>query len=239
MSALVTGCFAPDLPYLLSLSPRTVYGHTVEGMFLLDLPLALLTLWLFHAFLKVPMLVFLPDCFRRRLTTSVSSFSFWPPARFLLIIISILVGTATHLVWDAFTHNRTWIYQNWGFLRKSIELPMTGQMQMCKFLEYGSSVIGLAVVAVWIWHWYRTTRPSASPVAHRFNEVQRRTFVAGLPALAILGGVIRAAHAHVLHRAIRSVVHFTGDILISSITFFLLGMLVCGIIERLLPRHAS
>lgn len=236
MSALVMGCFAPDFPNLLSLSPDKSYGHTFPGMFLLDLPLAFVALWLFHTLIKKPMLTFLPDGFRRRLRTSVTSFSFWPSKRLSLIILSILVGTATHLVWDAFTHNTSWIYQNWTFLRRSIELPVTGEMQMYKLLEYGSSAFGLVVVAVWVWNWYRTTKPSAYPVAPPFDGARRRTFMATLPALAILGGVLRAYHAHGIYRGIRPLVHFTANFLISAITFFLLGLLVCAVIERVLHR---
>lgn len=237
MSALVMGCFAPDFPYLLSLSPDDAYGHTFRGMFLLDLPVAFVALWLFHTLIKKPMLTFLPDGFRRRLRTSVTSFSFWPAKRLSLIILSILVGIATHLVWDAFAHNTSWLYQNWAFLRKTVELPVTGGMQIYKLLEYLSSAFGLVVVAIWIWNWYRTTQPSAYPAAPPFDMARRRTFVATLPALAILGGVFRAYHALGIHRGIRPLVHFTADILISAIAFFLLGLLVYGIIERVLPRR--
>ena len=155
--------------------------------------------WLFHTFIKKPMLMFLSDGFRRRLTTSMATFSFWPSERLSLIILSILVGTATHLVWDSVTHNTSWIYQNWSFLRISLELPVTGEIQMYKLLEYGSSAFGLVVIGVWIWHWYRTTKPSAYPVTPLFDGVQRRIFVATLPALAILAGGLRAYHAHGLH----------------------------------------
>jgi hypothetical protein len=232
MSALVMGCFVPDFPYLISLSPRMFYGHTFPGMFVLDLPLALLALWLFHAFVKQPMLMFLSAGFRRRLRTSVNSFPFWPSERLSLIILSILIGTATHLLWDAFTHRTSWFYENWAFLRTNVELSAIGEMPMYKLLEYVSSVFGLVVVAVWIWHWYRTTNPSAYPAAGAEDAAQRRTFVAVLPALAILGGVLHAYHANGIHLEIRPLVHFTAYILISAITFFLLGLLAYGVILR-------
>lgn len=231
------GCFAPDFSYLLSLSRGVPFSHTLPGMFLLDFPLALVALWLFHTFMKQRMLMFVPNGFRQRIRTSVTGFSFWPLEHLALIIFSILVGTATHLVWDAFTHNTSWIYQNWPFLRRSVELPDTGEMQMYKLLEYGSSAFGLAVVAVWIWYWYRTTEPSAHTVAQPLEGAQKSSFVATLPAVAILGGILRVYHADGIHRGIRPLVHFSVDMLISAITFFLLGLLVCGIIERILHRR--
>jgi len=230
MSALVTGCFVPDFAYLLSLSPRMFYGHTFPGMFLLDLPLALIGLWLFHAFLKQPILLFFPVGFRRRFKTSVTEFRFWPVERFSLIVLSTLIGIATHLLWDAFTHRASWIYQNWAFLRTVVLLP-TGVMPMFKVLEYASSVFGLVVIAIWVVHWYRTTEPMAAPVAEPVDPAQRRTLVFALPSLAILGGMLRSYHANKGHLsfAIPSLVHFTADSLIAAITFFLLGLLVCGI----------
>jgi hypothetical protein len=232
MSALVMGCFVPDFPHFLSLSPQTSFSHTYEGMFLIDLPLALLALWLFHAFIKRPMLMFLPSGFRRRLRTSVNSFAFWPTERFSLIILSILIGITTHMVWDAFTHRTFWPYQHWAFLRSSVDLPVTGAMKMYLLLEYASSVVGLVIVAVWIWHWYRTTKPSVARIVEPEEVTQRRNLVAVLPAIAILGGAVRAYHHEGLHFQIRPLVHFTADTIISAITFFLLGLLVYGVVLR-------
>jgi hypothetical protein len=232
------GCFVPDFPYLISLTPRMFYGHTFPGMFLLDLPLALLALWLFHAFIKQPMLMFLPRGFRRRLRTSVNTFSFWPAERFSLIVLSVLIGIATHLLWDAFTHRASWIYENWIFLRTPVLLPHIGEMEMYKVLEYLSSIFGIVVVGLWIVHWYRTGKPSATPVAEPEDAAQRRNLVVALPSLAILGGMLRSYHANKaqLGFAIRPLVHFTADTLISAITFFLLGLLVCGVVFH---RHRA
>jgi hypothetical protein len=232
MSALVMGCFVPDFPYFLSLSPRMFFGHTYEGMFILDLPLALLALWLFHAFMKQPMLMFLPVGFRRRLKTSVSGFSFWPLERFSLIVLSILIGTATHLVWDAFTHRTSWISQHCAFLRGEVQLPVTGEMGLDKLLEYASSIVGLALVAVWIQYWYRTTEPSVAQNDEPENVAPRSNLAVILPSVAILGGAVRAYHKDGIHLQIRPLVHFTADTIISAITFFLLGLLVYGAIFR-------
>ena len=229
------GCFAPDFPYLRYLSPHGFYGHTFPGMFVLDLPLALLALWLFHAFVKRPMLMFLSAGFRRRLKTSVNSFPFWPSGRLSLIILSILIGTATHLLWDTVTHRTSWFYENWAFLQINVDLLAIGEMPMYKLLEYVSSVFGLVVVAVWICHWYLY---SAFSAAEAEDPTRRRTFAAVLPALAILGGILRAYHTNGIRLEIRPLVHFTADFLISAITFFLLGLLAYGaILCRQKPKN--
>jgi hypothetical protein len=239
MSALVVGCFVPDFSYLLSLEPHDFPGHifarmhSFAGMFAIDLPVALAALWLFHAFIRQPMLLFLSSGIRRRLTAGAISFAFWPWRRLSLIVLSILIGTATHLVWDAFTHDDSWIFQHWAFLREVVQLPVIGgTMQMSKLLEYASSVVGLAIVAVWIGHWYRTTQPAAEPAAQPAPAAQWRALVVILPSLAILGGALRAWHKDPMLLQIRPIVHFTADTLISAITFFLLGLLICGLFLR-------
>jgi hypothetical protein len=232
MSAVVIGCFAPDFPYLFSLLPRVSIGHTFAGIFVFDLPLGIAALWLFHTFVKEPMLMFLPAPFRRRVTTSVNSFRFWPPGRLWMIVLSILVGTTTHLLWDAFTHCNSWIGQNWALLRGEVKLPITGEIQVCTLLEYGSSLFGLALVAAWIWLWYRTTKPSVTALAHPVNAPHEMAFVVILPVLAAFIGALRGYQENGIHPQIRPLVHFVADSLISAITLFLLGLFVYGVILR-------
>ena len=105
-SALVIGTFAPDLEYFIILSPENRYGHTLTGAILLSLPLALTTLWLFHRFVKAPLIELLPERLRGRLDNNRSEFHFLGPARFLWIVVSILLGIATHVLWD-FSHTQT------------------------------------------------------------------------------------------------------------------------------------
>jgi hypothetical protein len=236
MSAIVMGCFVPDFPHFLLLSHHVSFSHTIVGMFVLDLPLAVVALWLFHAFMKQPMLMFIPSGVRRRLTTSVDTFAFWPPEHLSLIVLSILTGAATHLLWDSFTHYNSWICQNWAFLRGWVDLPVIGGIPMYTLLEYASSVFGLAVVAVWIWHWYRVTTPSAAPVTQPMDAAHRHAFVAALTVLATLGGALRSWLVNGIHLQIRPIVHFAADMLVSAITLFLLGLLVCSVILR---RNAS
>src|SRR5436305_117206 len=95
-SALLIGTFAPDFEYLLRLAPRGRFGHTLQGALELTLPVALLVLWAFHSFIKQPVAMLLPEALRRRLPNATDKFRFGGPARFLLIIVSILVGIATH-----------------------------------------------------------------------------------------------------------------------------------------------
>ncbi len=69
-SALVIGTFAPDFEYFLRVTHSGRFGHTLVGSFVFTLPVALVVLWIFHTFVKVPVTMLLPDAIQRRLAKS-------------------------------------------------------------------------------------------------------------------------------------------------------------------------
>ena len=233
MSALLAGCFAPDFAYFIFVKPYGLFAHSLEGMFLIDLPVSLVALWLFHAFVKQPSALLLPKGFRARLKQAGSSFSFWPPARLALIVISILIGTATHILWDSFTHPFYWPYRHWSFLSKIVHLPVEGNVQMFKVLQDGSSLVGLVFVAVWICIWYRTTEPIELPIEKPYTRAQILIIRLVVPSLALLGGMIKAHEdIRVPDFEYRPVLHFAVIGGIAAITFLGIGLLICGVIFR-------
>jgi Domain of unknown function (DUF4184) len=167
-SGLLVGTFAPDFEYFLRLSPDDGFGHTLLGTFVLTLPLALLVLWLFHAFVKLPVTRLLPDAIQRRLANHLDEFGFGGVARFALIVGSILLGMATHLAWDSFTHRNTWPYRHWSILSQTFHVPMVGAIPFYKVFQHGSTIIGIAVLSTWLVFRYRATEPSCHPPSNNF-----------------------------------------------------------------------
>ena len=231
-SALVIGCCAPDFPYFLFLMPQGFYGHTLPGMFVFDLPVGLVALWLFHAYLKQPLRIFLPEGIRRRLRAGTNAFSFLPPARLALIVLSVLIGSATHILWDSFTHRTYWPYRHWRFLQLAVRLPMLGRVEMYKLLQYGSTLFGIGVLAIWAWLWYRATEPVESPAAEPFTAAQRRAIVAILPVFAICCGIFFACETIGIPKEATPVIHFAANAVITGISSFVFGLLACGLILR-------
>jgi Domain of unknown function (DUF4184) len=233
MSALLAGCFAPDFAYFMFIKPYGLFAHSLEGMFLIDLPLSLVALWLFHAYAKRPSLFLLPKSVRARLKPNESRFSFWPPARLALIVISILIGTATHILWDSFTHPYYWPYRHWSFLGKMVHLPIEGNVRMFKVFQDGSTVFGLVFVAVWIWSWYRATEPVELPAAKTYTPAQIRIITIVAPAAALIGGFIRARFdLGAPNVAMRPLLYFAVDLGITATTLLWLGLLICGAVFR-------
>ncbi len=192
-SALVIGTFAPDFEYFFMVVPMDRYGHTPIGVFLLTLPLALVVLWIFHNFIKRPAAMLLPDSVQSRLHEHLGEFEFRGFGRFLLIVISILLGIITHLVWDSFTHRTGWFFHHWHVLRESVTIPVLGSIPYYKLFQHVSTVLGLAILAVWLLWWYYKTPASGEPLAGAPSHSRRVAIVAALVTIACVAAVIRGA----------------------------------------------
>src|SRR6201994_3036071 len=67
LSAVIIGCFSPDFEYFVPFAHHGAFGHSWLGVLVLDLPLSLLVLWLFHRYAKEPLAACLPANARERL----------------------------------------------------------------------------------------------------------------------------------------------------------------------------
>ncbi len=190
-SALLVGTMAPDFEYFVRLRPGGGWGHTIPGAFGLSLPLGLAVLWLFHAYAKAPIVALLPDGVQRRLGPSLKPFRFRGIRRFLLILLSLLVGIATHLLWDSFTHPRNWVFHHFMFLHRHILVPGFHLMQVFTFLQMVSSVAGILILCFWIRSWYRAARPASQPLHTALLPAQKTLVLTVILAVSIAGGLLR------------------------------------------------
>jgi Domain of unknown function (DUF4184) len=197
-SALVIGAMAPDFEYFLRMSPQGRYGHSLVGLFLFTLPVGLLVLWLFHAFVKAPFIEMMPERLERRLTPCLGKFRFGGASRFALIVVSMMVGICTHLIWDSFTHGSVWTTRHLPILGRPVALPHIGFVPLYKVLQQASTVVGLAILLVWLVAWYRDDEVGAEVEARSAGRVQdkwpmQKIITFGLiTTIALLGAVFRA-----------------------------------------------
>jgi hypothetical protein len=189
LSALVVGTFAPDFEFFLRLEPRGGFSHTFAGVFLFTLPAALVMLWVLHRWAKFGAVALMPQPLRFRLTTYLSSFRFGGLRRFALIVLSVLVGIATHVAWDSFTHSRSWIVQHSQFLNQVVHLPHVHPTQVCRIVQHTSTVVGLAILCVWFAGWYRRTPPVAPPAEAISPRKRTMLWIVLLVLAAVCGGV--------------------------------------------------
>jgi len=159
-SGLIVGSMAPDLEYFFRLRPGGGAGHTLVGALWLDLPLSLLIIGLFHGIVKKPLILSLPTFIRLRLEWLTKQSwplrNLWSPR----LLLGVLVGCASHLVWDTFTHQR-------GRFEPELQILsyQVAHITLRAWFQNGSSIIGLAVIAWYVWNLPTTRSLPEVPVS--------------------------------------------------------------------------
>ena len=189
-SAFVIGTMAPDLPYVVGTTEYRDFGHVMPGLLLFTVPASLVALWMFHNVLKRPVIGLMPAGIQLRLRDQMAPFPFAGPRRFLAILGSVLLGVATHVVWDSLTHSYTWAYFHIRWLRGFVHVPFIGIMPIHSVSQYTSSILGLVALAIWVWLWYRRTPVSEGAT----RQSPRSRFALGLVMFGVAGlaGLVRA-----------------------------------------------
>ena len=101
-SALVVGSLTPDLATFID--DWEYFSHTIAGSFVFCLPVGLLTFWVFHR-VRRPLVSTFPNPHRATLLPLCASH----PNSFFPVILSLVVGSWLHIVWDLFTHDHSWL----------------------------------------------------------------------------------------------------------------------------------
>lgn len=155
LSALIIGSITPDIAYFLPFLPGSRESHELDGLFVFSVPIGLVFLWLFHAWLKRPLLFLAPENHRRRLELLDSNFRFLPLARFAGITVAVLLGAATHIAWDSFTHAGGWFVENLPILDQ-VAFTIGGYpILLFSLLQHVSTLVGGFALLIAYWHWYQ------------------------------------------------------------------------------------
>jgi hypothetical protein len=191
---------APDFEYLVHLSATRTIGHTIPGLFVLCLPSALVVLFLWHR-LVGPVLATLLRPGTGGLTNGWDRpVRFGPPARFAWLCASIVIGSFSHIAWDAFTHQGGVVVNLWSGFSHPIG---PGALPAYRWLQYGCSVFGMALLGVWA---HRATQrpvqpggvsegdgavrvPGSAPVLSRARRAVAAAVVGGLLLMGAIGSV--------------------------------------------------
>jgi hypothetical protein len=145
LPALVIGSMAPDFVYYFSLGVSGPFSHSMIGILLYCVPVGLVVYSLYYAIVREPLLL----CMPRFISARMNSYVRWPLGKtrtVWIVIASLAVGAATHIVWDAFTHANTIIVNHYGILRSLVSMG-SYEVPLFKVLQQMSSLVGFVVMA--------------------------------------------------------------------------------------------
>lgn len=144
---LVIGSLTPDFEYFLRMRIKSNYSHTIDGLFWFDLPLGLLLAFVYHNIVRNSLYDNLPIFLKSRfLIFKQFEWNAHFRANWFVVTISILIGAASHIFWDSFTHNQGYFVQTIPALQNSVDF-LGRQIPILKIVQHSSTLLGGLVIA--------------------------------------------------------------------------------------------
>ncbi len=130
---------------------QSIYSHTYIGLLWFDLPLGIVLTFIFHTIVRNAFINNSPTFFQSRLSTFISfDWNNHFRKNWSIVLLSILVGAASHLIWDDFTHEQGFIVQQFSVLRNNIKID-NQQVSIFKILQHASTLVGCIAIAFLVW----------------------------------------------------------------------------------------
>ena len=174
LPALITGSVSPDLLYSFGMYRAADEAHHFTGWFYTGLPVCLAVLLIFH-WLSVPLKTVLPFPVTDPLTRSLRKNT--------IILLSLFIGAATHIVWDAFTHETGTMVRALSVLQVPLLRGMTDGQEIAvyKVLQHLGSLLGTGYLCLKFVQYQRTL-----PEAEKRGNLIRLIRLIALAVLAAL-----------------------------------------------------
>jgi hypothetical protein len=180
-SSLVIGSMTPDIAFLLPIGVNRHQSHSLAGLLWCCLPVGFAVYFIYHWWLKSALIDLLPRAGFSRLhdyahTRDAIAWRLLPR-----IALCLLIGAATHDVWDSFTHRDSFAVRNLPWLRVHLFSGGGFWIYIYSALQWLCSFAGLGYLA-WKWHgWLAATRqPVDAP--HSPLSAHQQLLIAGVIA---------------------------------------------------------
>jgi hypothetical protein len=187
LAAVIIGSMSPDYAYFVPWGFERFETHSLFGLFAFCWPVSLALWVLFVRVLELPTTALLPENWRTRFPPSDRNFS---RRGLALASVAVLLGAVTHVVWDSFTHGQTVVTEAFPAMLEVAFRFGGWQFRWFFVLQLLSSVVGLAVLAIWAWRLPAGRYPRRPPPVSVSDGLRLRAtaaILAGTSALAIAG----------------------------------------------------
>jgi hypothetical protein len=163
MNGLIVGSMIPDLEYFIRPDNSSTFSHTIPGLFLFDLPAALIILTIYHLLIREGFTGNLPAFLRLRLSPYLHfNWLFYYSKNRLIVLCSILFGSITHLLWDSFTSGNGYFVIHHTFLETSITV-LNITISIYKIIKHSSSLIGALILLYVLFQLPKGKEPKLQP----------------------------------------------------------------------------
>ena len=216
-TGLIVGSLSPDFEYFFKMSVDSIHSHSRPGLFYFDLPVTIVLAILFHQLVKVNLIGNLPVFLQKRFQDTLHfNFLKYLKHNWWIFLYSALIGAGSHLFWDSFTHNNRFFSRQFSMIYKQMSVPFDGvNYPFFYVLQQISTTVGLIIVTLYI--------VFKKPVQYR--ELMRPKISYWLLVFAI--GIVVLRLRFFYHVSDYNL----GNVVVSSITGLLIGVVCCGFIN--------
>lgn len=215
LTGLVIGSMAPDFEYFLRMKTLGIYGHSLDGIFWFDLPLTILLAFIFHNIVRNYLFDNLPIMLKSRLSDFKKfNWNQYFKKNWLIVIISIIIGTTSHIFWDNFTHYGGYFVEIFPGLADTTNIAGI-EIKLYKILQHSSTLIGGLIIAYSIYK-----LPKTQNVSESINRKYWSIWI--IITLAIIGIRFLTGLDYKLY----------GYVIVTSITAGMLSLIITPIILK-------
>jgi hypothetical protein len=184
--ALIFGSLVPDLSYCIPRPELDHFAHTFVGSFGFSLPVGIASVGVFY-WLRSPFVRLLPERFRKPFLPLCER----PAGPLWVLILSVLVGSWTHIAIDSVSHNNGWLVEQMPSLRESVGLFFGHRMTLYQICWFAFTFLGVAWLSVAYLKWFK----EATGTTHLGTRQVRTGYAVVMALLTVLLGLVhRLAH---------------------------------------------
>jgi membrane-bound metal-dependent hydrolase YbcI (DUF457 family) len=183
LSALVVGSMTPDFSYFLPFPISRSQSHSIAGLFWFCVPVGLVAYVAFHRLLARPLIDLLPEPLRMRLLPVIDAHV---DAPWSAVIVSLFVGAATHIAWDAFTHAGAPLVRISRALRFHLVTLSGYPLSVYTVLQHLSTALGFVLIALWLWRWVRSAEATGDAARGALPPGWRAAAILAIAAVVVV-----------------------------------------------------
>jgi hypothetical protein len=170
--ALVVGSVCPDAGYAFGRWGIQEFSHTPPGSVVFCLPVGLLMLRFFYG-LRSRAVGRLPERGRKLFLPLCQH----PAGSRFAVVVSLLAGIWTHLLWDSCTQVHGWLAERWTFLQRPLHEFGDQTLRVQHLAWYGCSFAGIA----WLYFAFEQWQEKSTGAAvSSFSKWRRAVVIAAL-----------------------------------------------------------
>jgi hypothetical protein len=236
-SAAVIGSMVPDFGLLLPGQVPRWETHSLGALWTFSLPVGMLAFVLTVLLIAPALTEVLPDRAYARLRLAEAKALPRPLWRTLVYAAPVIVlGALTHLMWDGFTHENARGVRMFPVLDELGPEFEGHTLQLFRWLQYGSSIVGLVAVIVALLVWMHHAPAAATlRTPRRLGDLERRVWMGGYVVVA-LSGILAGSWRGQAHMSALSAGLKIGVIAISAMRASAVSLLLVSLLLLLRLR---